>query len=333
MTEGSAGPGGRPPGAPRWSPVRRDTPPARPASPANGCFSGTWYVMPTTFAPDGSLDLVSQRSLTEAVLSWGVDGLTVLGVMGEASTLDTDERAAVIRAVVTAAAGTPVAVGASSSARHTTVALVRQAGACGASAAMVAAPPLLRAVDSLPAFFAHVADGGGLPLILQDEPAATGVLLPVSVLVECLRVARISTVKLEDPPTPTKISAVLGRAPAASVFGGLGGVSSYFELRRGAVGTMTGFSYPEVLRQVRTGLEAGDRAAAYAAFAHYLPLISFEAQPAVGLGIRKELLRRRGVITDGCTRIGAAPSARLCAELDEVLDALRLRPAGEPLIP
>jgi 4-hydroxy-tetrahydrodipicolinate synthase len=152
-------------------------------------------------------------------------------------------------------------------------------------------------------------------------------------MVECLRAARISTVKLEDPPTPGKISAVLDSLPTASVFGGLGGVSCYFELRRGAVGTMTGFSYPEVLRQVRTTLEAGDRAAGYATFAHYLPLISFEAQPGVGLGIRKELLRRRGVIADGGTRIGAAPSAQLCAELDEVLDALQLQPAGKPLIP
>jgi hypothetical protein len=39
------------------------------------------------------------------------------------------------------------------------------------------------------------------------------------------------------------------------------------------------------------------------------------------------------VIADGGTRIGAAPSAQLCAELDEVLDALQLQPAGKPLIP
>jgi 4-hydroxy-tetrahydrodipicolinate synthase len=150
-------------------------------------------------------------------------------------------------------------------------------------------------------------------------------------MVECLRAARVTTVKLEDPPTPAKISALLSRAPASFVFGGLGGVASYFEMRRGAVGTMTGFSYPEVLRQVRIRLAAGDQAAAYATFAHYLPLISFEAQPGVGLGIRKELLRRRGVITDGFARVGAAPSAQVRDELTEVLDALALRPSADPL--
>jgi 4-hydroxy-tetrahydrodipicolinate synthase len=80
-----------------------------------------------------------------------------------------------------------------------------------------------------------------LPLIVQDEPAATGVLVPVSVLAECLRAANTNVVKLEDPPTPAKISALLARAPGTNVFGGLGGAASYFELSRGAVGTMTGF--------------------------------------------------------------------------------------------
>lgn len=303
------------------------------SGPPDGPFSGTWYVMPTTFAPDGTLDLASQSSLTEAVLQWGVDGLTVLGVMGEASALDAAERASVISAVVKAASGIPVAVGVSSSARHTTVAMAQQAADCGASAVMASAPPLLRAVDSLPGFFADVADRCGLPLIVQDEPAATGVLIPVSVLVECLRAARSSTVKLEDPPTPAKISAVRRRAPEISVFGGLGGAASYFELRRGAVGTMTGFSYPEVLRRIRIDLRAGDRTAAYATFARYLPLIAFEAQPGVGLGIRKELLRRRGVITYGATRVGDVPSGELLAEIDEVLDALRIDPNDRPLVP
>lgn len=300
---------------------------------ADGGLSGTWYVMPTAFGPDGSLDIISQWKLTEAVLDWGAEGLSVLGVMGEASALDAAERTAVIQAVVSAAAGVPVAAGVSSSARHTSVAMARQAAASGASAVMAAPPPLLRSADALPGFFADVAARGELPLIVQDEPAATGVFVPVSVLAECLRAANTSVVKLEDPPTPAKISALLARAPGTTVFGGLGGAASYFELSRGAVGTMTGFSYPEVLRQVRNGLRAGDRAAAYAMFTQYLPLITFEAQPGIGLGIRKELLRRRGVLAHGTTRIGDPPSAQLLAELGEVLDALHLDPSAKPLVP
>jgi 4-hydroxy-tetrahydrodipicolinate synthase len=298
-------------------------------------MSGTWYIMPTAFGPDGSLDLASQRTLTEAVIGWGAEGLTVLGVMGEASALDTGERAVVVRVVaeVAAGAGVPVAVGVSSSARHSSVALARQAADNGASLIMAAAPPLLRSADALPGFFADVTERGGLPLIVQDEPAATGVLIPVSVLAECLRAARTDVVKLEDPPTATKISALLARAPHARVFGGLGGAASYFELSRGAIGTMTGFSYPEVLREVRTSMEKGDKHAAYATYTRYLPLIAFEAQPGIGLGIRKDLLRRRGALAHATTRIGEPPAAALRAELDDVLAALHLAPAPQPLAP
>ena len=57
-----------------------------------------------------------------------------------------------------------------------------------------------------------------------------------------------------------------------------------------------------------------------------------EARPGVGLGIRKELLRRRGVIKPTDSRGSARPHAALARdELAEVLDALALRPSADPL--
>jgi 4-hydroxy-tetrahydrodipicolinate synthase len=43
---------------------------------------GTWYIVPTPFAADGALDLVSLGRLLEAAVAWRVDGLTVMGVIG-----------------------------------------------------------------------------------------------------------------------------------------------------------------------------------------------------------------------------------------------------------
>ncbi len=77
---------------------------------------GTWYIAPTAFQPDGSVDLDSQRRLIDAAISWGVDGLTVLGVMGEANTLSDNERRAVLAAIRDATAGrVPIAVGCTAS--------------------------------------------------------------------------------------------------------------------------------------------------------------------------------------------------------------------------
>jgi len=300
-------------------------------------LSGTWYVLPTPSADDGALDNRSLQSLVEAAVSWGVDGITAMGVMGEPAALTSAERDAALRTIFDAVANrVPVAVGCSAASPALARALIAQARELGATAAMIAAPPLLRNVDVLPSFFAELAQAG-LPLVLQDEPAATGVLLPVSVLLASLAASGAQVVKLEDPPTPPKIARLLASQPDLSVFGGLGGVAALSELRRGACGTMTGFAYPEVLRAVREALTTGHDRAGALLFDRHLPLIQFEAQPVLGLAIRKELLRRRGAIATNMTRgLVARLDPASADELGDLVDRLGIQPSVErfdPLLP
>ena len=293
---------------------------------------GTWYIVPTAFDADGALDLASQRRLIEAAIGWGVDGLTVLGVMGEATALADDERRAVLDAVREAAAGrVPVAVGCTAASVHGVLALVREARERGAAAAMVSPPTLLGNIDLLPGFYARIAREGGLPLIIQDHPASSGVAMPASIILEAVRQSGQTTVKLEDPPTPPKITRLLSANPDLRIFGGLGGVSALGELRRGGCGTMTGFAFPEILKAIRLHLAAGEARAAALLFDRYLPLIQFEGQAVVGLAIRKEILRRRGALAHNTTR-GFSPhiDATTNAELDDLLDRLGIVPSLDP---
>jgi 4-hydroxy-tetrahydrodipicolinate synthase len=292
---------------------------------------GTWYVVPTPFLPDGVLDLGGLRRLIDLAIGWGVDGLTVMGVMSEAGALTPRERSEALGAIFDSNAGrVPIAVGCSAASAHAAVDLAREARQLGAAAAMVSAPPLLRNVDQLPAFYERVARDGGLPIVVQDEPVATGVTVPVSVLLRCLAASGSTTVKLEDPPTPPKIARLLAEDSSLAIFGGLGGVSALGELRRGASGTMTGFAFPEILRAVRIEGSRGDWTMAGRVFDRYLPLIQFEAQPVVGLGIRKEVLRRRGAIPHATTR-GLSPDLDPLThlELDEVLERVSITPSPE----
>lgn len=286
--------------------------------------SGTWYVAPTPFTEDDRVDTASLARVVEAARDWGADGVTVLGVMGEVGSLSDGERDLVLDAV--REVGVPFAVGCSGGSPS----LVRQravaAGKRGAVAAMVSAPPLLRDTDALAGFFGAI--GASLPIIVQDEPNATGVTMPVSALLASLRAAGSTVVKLEDPPTPPKITKLLDAAPGLTVFGGLGGVSCYAELSRGAAGTMTGFAYPEVLRAIREAFEAGDRARAARIFDRYLPYIAYEGQ--LGVRVRKEVLRRRGVLASARTR-GPGPDAVTLAELDDVLARVGIVPSRERL--
>jgi 4-hydroxy-tetrahydrodipicolinate synthase len=103
-------------------------------------------------------------------------------------------------------------------------------------------------------------------------------------------------------------------------------------LRRGAAGTMTGFAYPEILKAIRVAFAAGDLARAAALNDRFLPYLVFEGQLKVGLGIRKEVLRRRGVLTTARTRaLNPLPDPATLAELDDVLARVGLTPSVEPL--
>ena len=258
---------------------------------------GTWYLVPTLLDPSGEIDIASLRDLVDAAISWGVDRPDVMGVMSELAALADDERHAAVAAILDAArGGVPVIVGCSAITCNRALALIADAKDLGAVAAMVAAPTLLRNVDQLPDYYGSLRRDGGLLILLQDETAATGVTIPVSVLFACDEGRGDTVIEVEDPLTPPKIGRLMAVDPSLVLLGGLGGMMALSELRRGAAGTMTGFAYPEVMRAVRIGVEQDQLEEAAAIFDRFLPLIVFEAQPVVGLLLRKEVLHRRGVL-------------------------------------
>jgi 4-hydroxy-tetrahydrodipicolinate synthase len=103
------------------------------------------------------------------------------------------------------------------------------------------------------------------------------------------------------------------------VFGGLGGVFLFEELERGASGVMTGFAFPEVLRDVYAAFAAGNVELARRIFYWFLPLIRYEAQVGVGLAVRKEIYRLRGLISSGRLR---APRGKLDEQVHEELQRM-----------
>jgi 4-hydroxy-tetrahydrodipicolinate synthase len=289
---------------------------------------GVYTVVPTPFTTDGSLDLASLERLVAFLASTGIEGVLVLGVMGEAPKLVPDERRAVVETSIRAAGGMPVVVGVTHPSVAGTRALAQSAEAAGAAAVLIAPPRLDRAAgdDVLVSYFADSADGLELEVVLQDHPASSGVPLPVELVARIVAEApQVRTIKLEDPPTPPKVARIRDEVPELKVFGGLGGVFFLEELARGAHGTMTGFAFPELLLEVWRAYAAGDADAAAATFFRVLPLIRFEFQEAIGLAIRKELYVLRGLIEDAHVRAPAPPlDEGTSRELKALVDRLGL---------
>ena len=292
-------------------------------------LTGVLPITLTPFTDDGEVDEGSIDSLVEDYLGAGAHGLTILGIMGEAAKLLDEERERVLRRYLRAAAGrVPVVAGVSARATRMALDYARRAEDAGAAAVMLAPPDNTRNLDLVFEHFRLVAEAVSVPVVVQDEPVNTGVVMPAPFLVRLLdEIEGCRYLKLEETPTLPKITAVKQRAKEqVGVFGGLGGLYLYEELLRGADGIMTGFGFPQVLVGTYERFVAGDRAGAQEFFFRYLPLIRYEAQLGVGgVTIRKQVFARRGAIASPHARFPAPPVDELTlAELDDLIAAVGL---------
>jgi 4-hydroxy-tetrahydrodipicolinate synthase len=275
-------------------------------------FEGVYSVLPTPFG-GGEVDSDSLKGVVDLIVKAGVDGVTALGVTGEAARLTERERALVVFTVVERVAGrAKVIVGASADGVRTCIEFSREAKALGASAVMVSPPRMLKLnTESVVSHYKALADAVDLPIVVQDYPPISGFAMEAALLARIAReLPAARTIKLEDPPTPFKTSRILAAAgdTKVAILGGLGGVFLLEELMAGAAGVMTGFAYPEVLVKVVSLYRQGRIDDAADLFYRFVPLMRFEFQEGIGMAIRKEVFRRRGVIADASTR---APGATL----------------------
>ena len=226
--------------------------------------------------------------------------------MGEAHKLSETERRRVAEVFVKCAAGRfPVVVGTSHGGTAVAIELSQAAEAAGAAAVMVAPPVGLRGEAAILGHYRAVARAIRIPVVVQDEPLTTGVLMPPELLVRiATEVPACRYVKLEEAPTPTKITAMrrLPGGEGVGIFGGQNALYFYEELARGSIGIMTGAAVPDILVRIYDAFTAGDRTGAAALYDRYASYIRYEGQPGIGLALRKELLRLRGAIRSSAVR-------------------------------
>lgn len=289
-------------------------------------FTGVIPILATPFNDDESLDLASWQRMIEFMLSLGVDGITILGVLGESNRLSDHERETLIKgAVSTANQRLPVIVGTSHAGSTAAAYLSRMAEDLGADAIMVApAKEPVPGDERIVEYYRRVASGTKLPIVLQDHPASTEVHMSVPLILRIVKeVASVVCIKAEAVPTPPKVRALRAElSRPVAILSGLGALYAPFDLEAGSDGFNTGFAFPEVLMALVKAAGAKDFDRVHALYARFASLIVFEQQP--GLAIRKEILRLRGLI--GCNRarhpgatISPAISANLAALIQRTL--------------
>ena len=294
--------------------------------------SGTFAIAPTPFHDDGRIDESSIDRLVDVYTEVGCNGVTVLGILGEAPKMDSAEAAAVATRFIKRATSLQTVVGVSASGFAAMRGLARASMDAGAAAVMIAPTPNLRTDDQITTYFKQAVEaiGDDIPWVLQDYPLTLSVVMTPAVIRKIV-MDNPSCVMLkhEDWPGLEKITALRGfqkdgSLRPLSILTGNGATFLDFEMERGADGAMTGYAFPELLIDVVRLSKEGKRDAAHDLFDAHLPLIRYEQQPGVGLAVRKYVLNKRGMIASAAQR---KPGSTLSAKAREEVDYLLSRVA------
>ncbi len=164
-------------------------------------FQGIYLPVITPFKSDGSLDIKSLSKLCERLVADGVAGLLPLGTTGEASALDSSERALVIETCAKAVSGTDVelVIGVGTNSTATTISRIEEVAQYDPDAVLVVTPYYVRpSEEGIIAHFlsaAEAADEIDADVMLYNIPARTGRYVSTNSLLAAATHKRINGVK------------------------------------------------------------------------------------------------------------------------------------------
>jgi 4-hydroxy-tetrahydrodipicolinate synthase len=292
---------------------------------------GVIPIAPTPFHPDGRIDETSVDRMTDFFLAAGVNGVTILGQMGEAPKLAHEEAVAVAKRIIKRA-DVPIIVGVSAPGFAAMRSLAREVMEAGAAGVMIGPPNTLRTDDQIVAYYRDAAEviGADVPFVLQDYPLTFSVVMTPAVIRRIVQeTPSCVMLKHEDWPGLEKITALRGYEHDGSmrhisILTGNGGLFLDFEMERGADGANTGYAFPEMLVDVVNLSAAGKRDEAHDLFDVHLPYLRYEQQQgALGLAVRKYVLMRRGVLaSDALRKPGLSLPATAKCEVDFLLSRI-----------
>lgn len=273
------------------------------ASPASTSFGTNVVAMATPMHPDGSLDRGGVDALLAHLSTTRCDGVVVAGTTGEAPTLTRHEISQLISRTrrhrdhalrVTAGVGT--------NDTSTGIEMARSAAAAGADALLITAPYYSRPTQTgIAEHIVAIAEAGGLPVMVYDVPARTGVAIEASTLEELSRHPLIGAVK--DAKGDLYEAMTVMSSTDLAYYCGIDELALPY-LASGATGlvSVTGNVVADRYAELIDAVRAGDLLRANAVQRSLLPLTDAVMRTTQGAVMAKAALARIGVISDATVR-------------------------------
>lgn len=245
-------------------------------------WQGVYPAATTQFAADSSVDLDATQRVQTALVEDGVDGLVLLGTVGENNSLLPEEKRAVLRGAVEALGGkVPLITGVSELNTDRAVQYAKDAEAIGMTALMVL--PAMVYVPTSEELFAHlkaVAEATSLPVMLYNNPPAYRVTIDFDTLEKLADIPNVIAIK-ESAPDSRRITDVINRfGDRYTIMAGLDDVALEAMLL-GASGWVSGLTsaFPQESVALIAAFERGDLEEARSIYRWFMPLLHLDSDP------------------------------------------------------
>ncbi|PWG03073.1 dihydrodipicolinate synthase family protein [Sphingosinicella humi] len=245
-------------------------------------WQGVYPAATTQFAADSSVDLDATQRVQTALVEDGVDGLVLLGTVGENNSLLPEEKRAVLRGAVEALGGkVPLITGVSELNTDRAVQYAKDAEAIGMTALMVL--PAMVYVPTSEELFAHlkaVAEATSLPVMLYNNPPAYRVSIDFETLEKLADIPNVVAIK-ESAPDSRRITDVINRfGDRYTIMAGLDDVALEAMLL-GASGWVSGLTsaFPQESVALIAAFERGDFEEARRIYRWFMPLLHLDSDP------------------------------------------------------
>jgi dihydrodipicolinate synthase/N-acetylneuraminate lyase len=245
-------------------------------------MKGVHAAIVTHFDANLEVDHGAVAEQVRRLIDDGIHGIVPNGTVGEGSSLSRDERRAVIETVVAAADGrVPVCAGVSAATAEQAGAYARDARSAGADGVMTL-PPLLYRADrrELIAYFEEVARAAQLPMMIYNNPTASGSDLEPGLMAEIAAAVPDVTALKETSGDARRIAELVNRCPGLDVM--VGGDDWALEgFCAGASGWISGVAVVLPVQGVALWdmCAAGELTAARELYAALLPLARLDMTP------------------------------------------------------
>jgi 2-keto-3-deoxy-L-arabinonate dehydratase len=269
-------------------------------------INGVVPIVPTPFAPDGSIDWAALEPLLNFAVDAHVCAVCLPAYASEFYKLrDGERRELVCHAIRILNGRLPVVAQINHLATSYVVETARDLERAGASAISVAVPRLFGLPEhDLRRYFDRILEAIAVPLIIQDfNPGGATVSLE---FVRSLnnQHQHFRYLKLEEPLMSARVQAIAhGTKGAVAVVEGWGGMYMLELIDAGICGVMPGLAVSDILQNVWEGARAGKKDAAYETFQGILPQIVYSLQNLEFFHhAEKSLLAARGVLPNAEVR-------------------------------